>query len=441
MAYFDRLQDASYIAPSGDQFFFTYEIAQREVRKRIGAFEFSEVSGTLHQDKGVSGEIYPFRIFFNGPDYDVVSDEFLEATKQPGPGFLLHPRWGRRRVQILSVSQSENLVEQGAQATFNVTFQETLEREFPETSVAPKQIITALKTQFKEEAVLTFVDTVKTENFADELALEQDFITSANLIDQALSVIASQDQDIFAQFNQNISEIINNASSYVDDPLQYANRVVDSVLDVAAIPGNLASKLLGYTAIIDNIKNKILSTPSIQNRNKIIIDELLGTSTIVSASDSINDSISNASSIARDNTGRATVVLPEDGSGFTSRDEILSAVLYIQNNSTDLVNTYDTAQELFENNLLSESYIQPVQSYVPTWQITSTVIRSGLEVSFSLPVKRTESITKDRTIFDLCNEFYKSVNNDILDFFILTNMLTGQNIITVPKNTQVIYYA
>jgi hypothetical protein len=77
---------------------------------------------------------------------------------------------------------------------------------------------------------------------------------------------------------------------------------------------------------------------------------------------------------------------------------------------------------------------------VPTWEIVSTVIKAGLEVSFSLPVKRAQVVAKDRTILDLCNEFYASVEDDILNYFIDTNQLKKQEIIMVPKGREVIFY-
>ena len=58
MPYPERIYDDSYISPSGDEILFDFEVVSRDITHRIGAFEFSGVNGTLHQDKGISGEIY-----------------------------------------------------------------------------------------------------------------------------------------------------------------------------------------------------------------------------------------------------------------------------------------------------------------------------------------------------------------------------------------------
>jgi len=52
-------------------------------------------------------------------------------------------------------------------------------------------------------------------------------------------------------------------------------------------------------------------------------------------------------------------------------------------------------------------------------------------------------ITLDRnyTIIDLCYELYGTTDNDAIDFLIDTNGLTGEQIIVIPKETVIKYYA
>lgn len=441
MSYFDRLQTGSMISPEGDQYDFSFENLTRDITHRIGTFEFSGVDGTLHQNKGVSGEIYPLQIYFHGQDYDLISDSFFRATKQTGPWELLHPRWGKKRVQLLSVSQRENLKSEGGQATFEVTFQETLEREFPKTGIAPKQKISGLQTDYRDNAINSFGSNVKTENLSDRKALEQSMSDSGYLIKDKFSDVAQSDQDIFSEFLGYANDIINNASSYVDDPLSYASRVVDSILLIANIPGRISSKLLGYSGMIDSIIGRAYSLPIIKNRNDIIIRELLGNSSIVSASRSINDNISNSSSLVRNSKGKATATIPAEGYGYSSRADILNSVIYLKDTHDSLINYLDESYRIFNQNLMSENYYQSAESYISSWDIASITIKAGLDVSFSLPVKVSFFTNRARTILDLCYELYQNIDDDILEYFIKTNGLTGEEIIMVPQGTEIIYYA
>ena len=90
---------------------------------------------------------------------------------------------------------------------------------------------------------------------------------------------------------------------------------------------------------------------------------------------------------------------------------------------------------------MSENYYQSAESYISSWDIASITIKAGLEVSFSLPVKVSFFTNRARTILDLCYELYQNIDDDILEYFIKTNGLTGEEIIMVPQGTEIIYYA
>lgn len=453
MPYFDRLTDASWVSPSGAEYAFSYESVSRDVSHRIGAFEFSNVDGTLHQDKGVSGEIYSWAIYVHGPDYDIAADAFFDAAKERGFSFLNHPRWGRRRVQVTSVSQNENLTQSAGQAVFNISFQETLEREFPKTAAAPQQILETYVSDFEYIAAEEFSGRVVTETLAQKNNLQDLMTTAANLVSGSLSFIASLDQDILTTFNQNINDIIDNAAAYVDAPIEFASRIVDSIISISKIPGRISSKVLGYKALIGSIIGKIFPSPDNATRNEILIDELITTASIVGASASVNSALNYSSVISRNENGVATISTPEiistdsqgnsitvPGAGFVSREEVIAAVVYLEEQATESIEYLDSGQEFYIDKMLSENYIQTVESYVPAWEIVGIVIKAGLDLSFSLPVKIIRSIDTARTILDLCFEFYGNIDNATIDYFISTNALKGQDIILLPRGKEIIYY-
>ncbi len=440
MPYPERIKDASYTAPSGASISFDFEVVRRDISHRIGTFEFSGVNGTLHQDKGVSGEIYPLDVFIHGPNYDLEADRFVTLAKETGPGFLFHPRWGKKRVQVLSITQSENLVEEGGQASFSVQFQETLEREFPKTGTAPQQKVTALADDAQAEAIDNFGNQVNTEDLADELSFEQEIIVSANVVNDALSSITSTDQDTAAKFRGYIDNVLNNAAAYVQEPFEYATQITSAIRVVSEVPGRISSQLQGVKNMLDVLKLRDVTAATTQFKNGLLIDEMLGTMGIVSASEGVNQAFNETSTISRDSKGKAAITVPAVDTGFQSREEVLAAVVYLRDNSDDLTNQLDAGQIVFEDSLLSDSYIQSVQSYVPTWEVVGTVIKAGLDLSFSLPIKRSIILATSRTILDLAHEFYKNVDDITLDYLILTNCLTGNDIIEVPRGKEIFFY-
>ena len=440
MPYPERIKDASYTAPSGASISFDFEVVRRDINHRIGTFEFSGVNGTLHQDKGVSGEIYPLDVFVHGPDYDLEADRFVTLAKETGPGFLFHPRWGKKRVQVLSITQEENLVEEGGQALFVVKFQETLEREFPKTETAPQQKVTALADNAQSEAIDNYVDQVDAEDLSDELALEQEIVLSANKVDTALASITSADQGIAAEFRGHIDNVINNANEYVQAPFEYATQITSAVRVVAEIPGRIDSQLQGYKNLLNVLDLRDITEAFNQGKNALLIDELLGTSALSAVAESVNQAFNETSTLTRDSKGKAAITVPEVGTGFQSREEVLAAVVYLRDNSNEIINMLDAGQVVFEDSLLSDSYIQSVQSYVPTWEVVGTVIKAGLDLSFALPIKRSIILATSRTILDLSYEFYKNVDDIVLDYLILTNSLAGNDIIEVPRGKEIVFY-
>ena len=440
MPYPERIKGASYTSPSGASISFDFEEVSREIAHRIGSFEFSGVNGTLHQDKGISGEIYPLTVFIHGPDYDIEADRFIELAKETGPGFLFHPRWGKKRVQILSIIQAENLTTKGGQASFEIQFQETLEREFPKTGTAPQQKVPALADDAQNTAIDNFGDQVKVGDLADQQAHEQEIIASATKVSDALESIASADPSVAERFRGYIDNVSNKANEYVQAPFEYATQITSAVRVVSEVPGRISSKIQGFKNLLNVLDLRDIVESTRQSINALLVDELIGSMTIVAASESVNQAFSETSTVSRDARGKATITVPDADSGFQSREEVLSAVVYLRDNSKALIDGLDAGQVIFEDSLLSESYIQSVQSYVPMWNVAGTVIKAGLDLSFSLPIKRSIIFATSRTILDLCYEFYRNVDDTTLDYLILTNSLAGDDIIAVPRGKEITFY-
>lgn len=438
--YANRLNDATYTSPSGRTAVFDFEELSREVAHRIGTFQFSGVNGTLHQDRGVNGEVYPLTIYLHGQDYDKAADDFFDMAKEIGPGYLNHPRWGRRRVQILSVSQDENLVTSGGQARLVVQFQETLEREFPKTAASPQAMVAALADAAQADAIANYAEQVDISSVQQAVSLAQDIIGAVETVKGTLENVASLGADVAGKFRGYIDTISNNISDMVQYPYEFATNITSAIRVVAEVPGRISSKMQGFQNMIDAISLNDIINPGVDCKNCALVNELIGTMGVVGASESVNNGLADVSTINRNQAGKATITVPDADTGFQTRGEVLAAVNYIQQNANTIINYCDTNQGVFEDNILSESYIQTVQSYVPVWMVAGTVIKAAIDISFTLPVKRTKVLASAKTILDLCYEFYRNIDDATLDYFILTNGLAGDTIIQVPMGMEVVFY-
>lgn len=439
MPYHERLQDASYESPSGRSFSFSYRTVAREISHRIGSFEFPGINGTLHQDKGISGELYPWTIYIHGQDYDIIADKFNEAISETGAGFLTHPRFGRRRVQIIKSSQNEDLTESAGQAVFNIQFQESLEKEFPDIEESLQFAIPKMADDFELSAVNNYADQVKTTTIGDENSLEQKMLISTASVSAALTKIASLNDEVFTEFNSIINEIEINVSSYIATPSQFAINIISAIRLVSNVPGSIGTKLQGFSNLISSISGAVLN-PDQQTKNKMLVDELIGTSAIVAMSESINIALGNSSRVNSSDEG-TSISVPVAGFGFRTRGEALAAAVFLRDLFYSLINILDAGQLVFLEEILSNMYIQSIDSYGPSAMVVSSTIKATLDLSFSLPAERTLILTEDSTLINLCYDFYGNIDDQTLDYFILTNTLSIAEIKIIPRGRQVIYYA
>lgn len=439
MSYTERLNTASYESPLGRSFSFSYQAVSREISHRVGSFEFPGINGTLHQDKGVSGEVYPLTIFIHGQNYDIVADQFLEATKEVGAGTLIHPRWGRRRVQILSCSQNEDLTKEAGQAVFVIRFQESLQKEFPETNEALTQQIINDADSFQTDAINNYADQIKVETLSEQNSLKQVMLSATAAVKSTLQGIVSNDDDIAGQFRGYINEIENNINEFVQTPFKFATSITSAIRVVAEVPGRIDAQLQGYGAMIDVVSLRSITDTLRSTKNALLNDELIVTTAVVGISESVNNTLTETASIARDESGRATITTSPQG--FQTRSEVLAAVVYLRDTFVNSVYKFDEGQVAFQELTLAEAYIQAVESFDPTAIVTSKTMIAGLSLSFSLPAERFVTIDVETTLMNLCYEFYGVIDDDALDFFITTNGLSGDEIITIPKGKQILYYA
>ncbi len=441
MSYLNRLGAASYTAPSGASFSFAYTTLIREVTHRIGAFEFSGINGTLHQDKGVSGELYPLRVIFHGANYDTAADGFLEAIKETGPGVLNHPRWGARRVQVLSCRQGEKLVENVGQAVLEVVFQESLEREFPLTAIATPFEVPGLAGAFQTAIANNYQELIQSAILGDTEALKATMLGALGSVTANLTDLAGLDPDVSALFAGYVDDLLINIDTYVDDPGEFARILVSAIRVPVRVPGRIDLKLQSYTGLLNTRFVRSTIDTSTASKNALLTDELVGAATVVAASESVNVALDNTSTLIRSETGRAVISVPLVTDGYRTRGEALASAVYLRDSFLELVSYLDEGQVIFKEQILSRAYVQEVESYSPMGAVTYTVIKAALDLAFSLPFKRSIILPADSTITNQCYDLYGSIDDETLDYFILTNGLEGDSILLLPRGREVVYYA
>jgi len=442
MSFIDRLQTASYKSPSGSVHTFAYTKLERAVEHRVGVFEFAGIDGTLHQDKGVGGETYPLTIYFSGPDYDKAADAFLTATKERGPGVLVHPRWGKRRVQIVSgPTQVEEFVRGAGEAIFNVTFQESLEREYPEVGSASEFGVPADIDDLEAAAADNFGKNVFLETLADINKFKDDMLVKINAVKTTLAEAVAPVDEVAGEFFKTLNSMSTGLDSFVSTPSGFARSLFNVMRLPARITGRLDLKLQGFSGLLSALVPPSNPSPNRATKNRYLIDGVVGTGAVVGVSEGINQAITNTSRVKRSDSGRAVITVPAITSGFRTRAEVLAAALYLRNATSAVISYLDGGQTLFKSSPLFDAYVQALSEYDPLAEVSARVIKTALDLSFDLPTERKITLPAPATVPELCYRFYGSVDDAALDYFILTNGLTGDNILLIPRGREVVFYA
>jgi prophage DNA circulation protein len=277
MSFRDNLLDASFRGAN-----FKVMNSEHEVGRRTSIHQYANRDKPFVQDHGrdldgFSLDVYIVQNIDNFYDYFTERDSLITALKQKGPGLLIHPFYGIKKVQVVDrVRISESFKEQGI-AKFRITFMEAGERALPEN-------------------ILDFLTTIDdTVNRAFDLVGDY-FYKSYNTVGAFLDVaqnalnrgielvqlgIAGTQNIATKTVNQvikNAASIKNLTGSILESPNDMYNAVKDVPSSFAIIcgMGNLVEKEANSTSGTTKPDSNDITTSSRASNNfvnKLLIDE------------------------------------------------------------------------------------------------------------------------------------------------------------------------
>lgn len=190
-------------------------------KKELG---YTEDNGKVLTQERISGRVL-------GDDYQDQLTALLDALNQPGPGELVHPWFGIRKVQVGKVSHKlVNRID--GTATFNFEVFEVGENLFPNA-----QSDTASQVNLDAETTKTAVDQ------AFETEFDSDTLEGAG--------------DMVDLFLDDLDELTRNLPSLPDELRQWTDRLMrakDSIGELLAYPGELAREVMG---LMEDIKGVV----------------------------------------------------------------------------------------------------------------------------------------------------------------------------------------
>ncbi len=424
MSWKDRLREGAITLPNAERFIFELEDVEKEVNKKTNTFTFGDKDGALVQDFGLGAVSFPLSIFFSGDNYDLVADNFETSAAFPGTSLLEHPIYGNHDVVIESYTRTDRLKTAGNQVQFDLIMTETIVEAIPVSAAEGKSTIVGN---------LNDLSDIQQAAFNVNYEAVSNLATAKNRITQFTKDFSSAFEGLIG-VNQQISDAFDNNVNFINDN-------IDELLEDAPA---LAATIYSLVRI------PARSTASVQSRVQAYIDTL-GFQLIQiegAGTDLFNQRTE------RQLSATASLAAMAESTLFAENDLITKADA--TSLASDILEQYRLVQEYLDQEefnalgddlenryAVNDGIAQSIKS------ITSATAGNLVRLSFSLKQERIIFTQNTDTIITLCQELYGGKVEDPiveglpitkLDFFIDTNVLTGDELILIPKDREIKYY-
>lgn len=194
---------------------FYVESSDRSGGRRQVKHQFPFKDKPSFDDMGMAGRTFPLEGFVLGDDYMADRDALLDALEGEGPGVLIHPYYGNRRVVVLTYRVREEAT-RGGMAHFTIEFDEapldSLQPSVaPDVTGAAQDAASSAADAVQAQFTADYVPGVRTESLQGILTSVQSSVQSAllgvTLGEQALATVGNQ-----------VAELVSDVSTLVSAP-------------------------------------------------------------------------------------------------------------------------------------------------------------------------------------------------------------------------------
>jgi hypothetical protein len=436
MAWDDRIVDAIYTSPSGKETTFKIDEAAHEVPLKTATFTFPDKDGGRVQHQGAGAKTFPITAIFDGPDCMDQADAFEAMLIERGVAEFQHPAYGTRKVVPTgNIKRKDGLVSELNVSSVGVTLTETIvDEEVPALDIVTADNIDALYEDFAESAAADFAEGISADTVSEQLQAQSALMDQANALNENLGGLASAEPGKSAQFLTTIKELKSNIQGYFNQAekvtqkgLSIGRQVLYAMKAPSRMIVSVTEKIKGYTQLITQMANQFKNDPfGTKNKaNAFASARLVLTGAVASiASGSALAVVNAAARIA------GTALSP--GTGIMSREAAIGTALQIGA-------LLDSVKEFEDSKVEQDVFIDyNASSYFQLQQLVYASIQLIINASFSLPMRRTITLDRDRQVIELCCELYGSEEH--LDRFIQENNFTLDEIELLSMGKEVSYH-
>lgn len=406
-----------FVSPEGNTFTALWQKNKKPIEKKLGIFSYPKLNGAIVQDLGNSGTRYPLTVFFDGIDNDIESARFVSSFSESGTWQVNHPVDGILTLQPVSINQDINPTENGSYTLVETEWIQPVSDEVIKSTSELASEIDAGKIEVNTQA------SSQAQDVTQDLAGEQIAIKQAT----------EKGQTAFQQNLKNIYEISSTAAAQVDaisaaitatitattiNTLSLAGQIQALIITPGLVVTDLGSKIDAYKKMVADIFNFSPTTTLKDDKNTVLIQESFLSGIIAATADMIT--------IAE----------------FDTKLQVLQTIEDILSLYNSIIDGLDDIMSNFSSEDFDLQYFSQSESFQSATQLLASIIAYLLRVSFNLKIEKTIILDQDKAPIRIVIEQYGELgeNDILLDQFIESNNLKGNEILVIPGGKSVVVY-
>lgn len=410
--------EITFTSPSGQFFRALWRANSITTEKKLGIFEFPRFNGTVVQDLGLKGRQFPLTFYFEGENADLEAQRFEKALADEGVWSINHPTRGPLVLQPATFSVMEDPTESGNVWVCDTNWIESTDQKGP---ASPPELAASAMSQVAKVNAISgqqFARVVTLTKPSDLVALRAAISTVVTAVSQFIGDISKAVAEIEAaitSIKQGIDDVLN---AVIVQPLALAGQIQQLVQLPSQIAMSVGSKIDTYVKIATAIFAVVPGSPTASGRNVAAVADLTYTAIFGAL------------------TGVGTSGV------YISRAAAIQTAEFMSNQFVEVTNHLDEIQEMYSENLITTQYFSQSESFSASARMMYTVIAYLLSISFNLPVEKRITLDRPRAPIEITITEYGGLGpaDSLFDFFITTNHLKGNEILSLPAGRQVVVY-
>lgn len=412
MTWQDRLQPEILLhPPKGLSFSAHWRGGSRDMRKKLGVFEYPKVVGSTVQDLDVESSDYPLSFYFEGPDHDLVAERFYQACKLRGPWQIEHPTKGRFKAYLVSVSEAIEPVESGNMTVFETEWIEAADSLLVMSTTQRQAVVRERVTLVKDSAVGQFAAKVK----INKPSLLTQFRAAVTNATRAVANTLTPLTRTMAEVNAAVESVHRGIASAVIDPalniVALASQIYTAVTLPSLVPESVGVRLDYYRRLIEDIESVMPEKASEAGVNVLATQELIATASLA---------------------GAASAVIDGDPS---TREEAVEFMRVMTGILTGLTDNLDAGQALYTGQVLDRQFFSQSESYTNAALLVAETNAMLMRRLFDLASAKHITLQRHRAPVEIA--ITEGVD---LDVFLESNQLSGNDILLLPPGREVVVF-